>query len=225
MKILAQRDRIPLIAESLRKSFGDGLKFESFEPPTHQEDLTLPFTPLERCIYIFSDRISVSENQLTVLGNEISERPDEVNVAVRYQETTEAFRTLGVHADIMALNSSVETMREALLEFVGLEERPRIFLVGGNTSWTLELIEVLTRDGFALDDLTSKNTDTRLQVLFKSGAFDAVVFGDLIEVELLEGLVGIPAEEFSNHTAVKVTAPDLLLHLKKREVAVQLIGL
>lgn len=224
MKILVPKQSLEGLTVSLAKYFGDDYEVETFDECLPLSDSLAFFPTSGRSVFVFCDGVSLSENDLAVLGKEIAERPEEIHVAVRYPEIAEGLRDFEIHADIMGMKSSVESLCEAINSFVEPKELSRIFIIGGRTSWSDGLCVALTSFGIEVTKIARTFNDVRLKVLFESRAFDLSVLTTLSEIEALENRIGIPAEEFTRYCSLFVIDADLLLQLRRRGINAQLLS-
>jgi len=224
MKVLVEKQQLTIVEQRLRRVFSDQVELEVFDIRKASGHSVVPIDAGHHCIYIFSDGIFLNENWLTKLGDEIAERPDDINVAVRYNEIAESLRSCGIHADIAGMNSSIDSIYRAIVEFVGVDKIPKLFLVGGKTSWTESLGFLMRNKGFEIEDHSSHCVDARLRILFESEAFDAVSVDQMAEVEALERMSGFTIEEISRSIAIKSRNPDLVLMFRRRGIVAQLFS-
>jgi hypothetical protein len=224
MKVLVEKQQLANVEQTLRRVFSDQVELEVFDLRKASGHSVVPIEAGRHCIYIFSDGIFLDEEWLTMLGDEIAERPDDINVAVRYNEIAESLRSCGIHADISGMNPTIDSIYRAIVEFIGVDNIPTIILVGGKTSWTESLGSLMRSKGFEIEDHSSDCVDARLRILFESDAFDAVSVDQMVEVEALERVSGLTIEEISRSIAIKSRNPDLVLMFRRRGIVSQLFS-
>jgi hypothetical protein len=221
MRILVENRRIEFARDILRERFGshelllEGFDAPSWEIPSNDYGF---LSESESTVLLFCDGAAGASSELRTLAGKILDRPDDVFVAVRYPEIAEYLRGFEVHADIIAIDYSVQGVCEAVDAFLFENVRPRIVVLGGKTDWTEGTIREFQSRGFAVEDLTFDSVDARFKSLLIGGAYEAIFLESLAELETIERRAGACIEEVSRTVRMMTSSPTLKLHLGRRGV-------
>jgi hypothetical protein len=224
MKILAEKSRIEAVGDRLRAQMGfSGIEFESFDLASRdypRETFDL-IDSCENSVVLFCDLTSAISSDLAKLAARILDHPDDVLIAVRYPEISEYLRGFEIHADIISMDYSVQSVYRSVDSFVLGNDKPRIFVLGGETDWTLGIGREFASHGYLIDDLTVSAVEMRFKTLLIGGAYDAILVESIAELEGIERMCGSSIEAYSGFAQVMTSNPVIKLHLAKRGVKVE----